>query len=495
MSDRRDLALVLSSNMPFVVVETTDENQVLAMLVEIATARSARGYRPLFRWSITDGLQRLDLDLEPQRHNAEPADVLRHIRSVQGPGIYALLDFHPFFNDPVNVRLLKDIALTAAEKRISLLLISHAVSLPPELCGFAASFEITLPTAKQARAAVEGLIEAYQAEHAPARVSVDGKALDLLVRNLQGLTLADATRLARNAIYQDGAIDAHDIPAVMEAKYALLSQDGILSYEYDTAALGEIAGFNNLRVWLNRRKSAFSEHRPEGLDPPRGILLVGVQGCGKSLAAKTAAALFGLPLLRLDFGALYNKYHGETEKNLRASLRMADTMGPCVLWVDEIEKGIATGQDDSGTSRRVLGTFLTWLAERKSAVFIVATSNDISALPPELVRKGRFDEIFFVDLPQPVARADILRIHLAARGLEPANFDLPSLVAATEGCSGAEIEQGVVGALYTAHATGQGLRTENLAAEFGRTRPLSIVMAESVAALRGWARGRTVAAD
>lgn len=495
MNNRRDLELVLSAGMPIVLIETSDESRVLAVLVEIAASSPARGYRPLFRWTITDGLQRLDLDLEPQRHNAEPADVLRHIRSVPGPGIYALLDFHPFLTDPVNIRLFKDIAHTAGTKDISLLLISHELRLPPELRGFSAQFDLRMPDAQQTRAAVEELITEYQTDHPTRAVKVDPKALELLIKNLRGLTVADTRRLARNAIYQDGAITHDDIPSIMQAKYQLLNRDGILSFEYDTAAFAEIAGFSSLKVWLNRRKAAFVEQRPAGLDPPRGVLLVGVQGCGKSLAAKAAAGLFGVPLLRLDFGSLYDKYHGETEKNLRAALRTAETMSPCVLWVDEIEKGLATGSEDSGTSRRVLGTFLTWMAERQSDVFLVATSNDITALPPELVRKGRFDEIFFVDLPQPVGRADILRIHLMARGVQTEAFDLPKLVAATAGYSGAELEQGVVSALYTAHATAQPLRTEQLLAEFKRTKPLSVVMAEPVAALRDWARLRTVPAN
>jgi hypothetical protein len=495
MNNRHDLEVVLKAGPPIIVIETTDESRILAVLVEIAASSAVRGYRPLFRWSITDGLQRLDLNLEPQRHNADPADVLGHIRSVDGPGIYVLLDFHPFLTDPVNVRMLKDIAITAAEKGISLLLISHEIGLPPELKGFEARFELRTPTPEQTRAAIDELIGEYKAEHPEAAVRIDPKALDLLVKNLKGLTLADTQRLARNAIHQDGAISDDDIPAIMQAKYQLLSQDGVLSFEYETAAFAEVAGFNSLKVWLNRRKAAFAGDKLPTLDPPRGVLLVGVQGCGKSLAAKSAAGLFGVPLLRLDFGALYSKYHGETEKNLRTSLETADVMSPCVLWIDEIEKGIATGQDESGTSRRVLGTFLTWMAERQSEVFLVATSNDITELPPELVRKGRFDEIFFVDLPQPVVRADILGIHMRARSIDARNFDLPQLVSATEGFSGAEIEQGLVSALYTAHATGQALQDEHLLAEFSCTRPLSVVMAEPVTALRDWAESRTVPAD
>ena len=494
MNDRRDLELVLESGTPLIVIETTDEARVLELLRAIALARSASSYRPLFRWSITDGLQRLDLDLEAQRHNAEPEEALRHIRAVAKPGIYALLDFHPFLNEPVHVRLLKDIALAATDTKVTLLLIGHRLDVPHELGGHTARFSLQLPDAKDRRA----IVERCAAEHANEsgrRVNVDEAALELLIQNLAGLTTADTERLARNAIRDDGAVTASDVPAVMKAKYQLLNRGGVLSFEYETTQLTELAGFRNLKHWLKQRAWAFRADRPPGLEPPKGILLLGVQGCGKSLAAKAAAGAFGLPLLRLDFGSLYNKYHGETERNLRESLQTAEVLSPCVLWLDEIEKGLATGDHDSGTARRVLGSFLTWMAERRTQVFLVATANEVSELPPELIRKGRFDEIFFVDLPPPPSRAEILTIHLRKRGLAPERLNLAELVTLTDGFSGAEIEQGVVSSLYAAHALGQEPDHSHLAAELRKTRPLSIIMAERVAALRAWAAGRTVPAE
>ncbi len=281
----------------------------------------------------------------------------------------------------------------------------------------------------------------------------------------------------------------------MAAKYRLLNTGGALSYEYDTAPFNEVAGFRNVKVWLQQRRAVFGAVRPPGLDPPKGILLLGVQGCGKSLAAKAAAAALNAPLLRLDFGSLYQKYHGETERNLRESLKTAETMSPCVLWFDEIEKGVASGHDDSGTSRRVLGSLLTWMAERRTDVLLVATANNIEQLPPELVRKGRFDEIFFVDLPTLAHRGDIFAIHLRKRGLEPSQFDLARLAAMTHGFSGAEIEQAIVSSLYAAHALRQEPTSVHVLAELGKTRPLSVLMAERVDALRRWARDRTVPAD
>ena len=440
MDGSRDLELVLRSRTPIVVIESQDEARMLQMLQNITMRRASTDYLPVFRWTITDGLQRLDISLEPQTLNSEPTDVLKHIRAVNKPGLYVLLDFHPFLEDPVNVRLLKDICIQFRDVERQVVLISHKVTVPQELDSFCARFDMALPDEKQRALIVQKTIGEYDDENPGKNVQVDPKAYELLVQNLSGLSYADTLRLARNAVFMDGAISKSDLPQVMQAKYELLNRGGTLQFEYDTATFGDIGGLSKLKSWLAQRRPAFrGDESAAHLDAPKGILLLGVQGCGKSLAAKAIAAVFGVPLLRLDFAAIYDKYHGETERKLRESLNTADVMAPCVLWIDEIEKGIAGRGGETGTSQRVLGTFLTWMAEKKSPVFVVATANDITSMPPELVRKGRFDEIFFVDLPNEETRASILAIHLSRRNQSLANFDVAALAREMEGFSGAEI--------------------------------------------------------
>jgi SpoVK/Ycf46/Vps4 family AAA+-type ATPase len=259
--------------------------------------------------------------------------------------------------------------------------------------------------------------------------------------------------------------------------------------------MGDVAGLGELKGWLRKRQAAFEDPgRAEefGLTPPKGLLLIGVQGCGKSLCAKAVAAEWKLPLIRLDPSNLYNRYVGESEKNLKRAIRVAEAMAPVVLWIDEIEKSFSQEDADGGPGQRIFGTFLGWLQDKKENVFVVATANDISKLPPELLRKGRFDEIFFVDLPEGDARRRILEIHLERRKRDPSKFDLVRLVDLTDGFSGAEIEQAIVSALYTAFSREEDLTTETIAEEIELTKPLSVTMAERIDALRAWAQDRAV---
>src|SRR6266850_3113174 len=490
-SPLRDLAAIVRSRIPLIAVESNEEPQIVSMVGQIARQLQLRG----FTWSVTEGLQAFSPADQPTESVIKSQEVLRYIKSAPPHCLFVLLDFHPYMTDNVHVRFLKDIALAYPKHFCTVVLLGNALPIPEELRPFTAYFRMPLPSSDELREIVYDVAGEWGTQHGFRSVQTTNKVLDLLIRNLTGLTATDARRLARKAINDNGVISESELPDVMRAKYELLGRDSPLSFEYETAQFADIGGMRRLRQWLEVRRSFFHEGALDTIDMPRGVLLLGVQGCGKSLAAKAAAGIFAMPLLRLDFGVLYSKYYGETEKNLRKALETADVMAPCVLWLDEIEKGLAVGDDDDGLSRRVLGTLLTWMSERKKPVFIVATANEIARLPSEMVRKGRFDEIFFVDLPAQANRRDILEIHLQKRCLDPATFDLEALAAATGGFSGAEIEQAIVSAMYTAHAQGRDVSQEDLLAEIQQTRPLSVLMAEQVQEIRDWAGGRTVPSD
>jgi SpoVK/Ycf46/Vps4 family AAA+-type ATPase len=489
MNDQRDLEVMIASRFPIIAIESQEETRALQLLSRIARARNLT----LFTWSAAEGLR--GAANGPQTLDA--AQVLRYIDSTGPAGVYVLLDFHPYLGNPVTVRLLKKIALDYEKTPRTLIFVSYSVPVPPELEKLTVRFQLSLPDEDAIKVIIKEEVQAWESAHAGAAVKGEREAFDTLLRHLSGLCAEDVQRLVRQAVADDGALTMADVDRLVSRKHELLGRDSVLSFEIDTVRFTDVAGLRNLKQWLDQRRDAFVGNAAAlGLDVPKGIMLLGVQGCGKSLAAKATAGAWAVPLMRLDFGTLYNKFLGETERNLREALKVADAMAPCVLWMDEIEKGVATNDNnaDGGESRRILGALLTWMAERTTRVFIVATSNDIEALPPELVRKGRLDEIFFVDLPGEAEREEIFRIHLRRRRQEPAVFDLPALVQASKGFSGAEVEQAVVAALYAAHAHGDTLATDHVLAELRRTRPLSVVMAERIAYLRAWAANRTVMA-
>jgi len=490
MSETRDLGLILDARIPIVAIESPDERRVLGLLVRFAMERGIA----FFEWSVTRGLRRGGLDPRPgdTAELTEPSDMLAHVARSPGPALYALCDLHPYLtNEPKVIRQLKDLALAFDELGNTLVLLSHEIKVPRELSRVTATVNLKLPSDEELLGIVRLQAQEWGRVNGGRKVKTDEVTLKKLVANLRGVSHADAHVLVRHAIH-DGVIDTSDIPEVNRLKFDLLDAEGVLHFEYETESFAHVAGLDNLKAWLALRREALTQ--ASGRDRPKGILLLGVQGSGKSLAAKAVAGFFGLPLLRLDFGTLYNKFFGETERNLRNSLKQAELMTPCVLWMDEIEKGIATGSSDNATSKRVLGTLLTWMSENKRPVFLVATSNDISELPPELLRKGRLDEVFFVDLPDGPTRREIFRIHLEKRSLDPALFAIDQLAARAEGFTGAEIEEAVVSARYLAASRAQSVCTEDIAASIDRTFPISVLRAESIDALRTWARGRTVPA-
>lgn len=493
MQDVNEIKLLLDARIPLVVIETFEEKKALDVLLKVANTQG----KDLHRWSLTDGLARLNFgpQLVPKGSALnDPEEMLRHIKQLQQPAMFALCDLHPFLADNAQVvRLLKDIALNHFAVPHTLVLLSYQLRLPPELSRYSASYALTLPSDDKIMEIIREEAKDWSDRHSGARVKTDNLTLKKLVNNLQGMSISDVRRLVRSAIWNDGSLNEDDLPKINKSKFALLDMEGVVSFEQQTEDFSNVGGLQNLKRWLLTRRGAFNDEDSK-LDRPKGILLLGVQGGGKSLAAKAVAGLWGLPLMRMDIGALYNKFHGETERNLREALKLADAMSPCVLWLDEIEKGMAQDGNDNGVSQRLLGTLLTWMAERRSRVFIVATSNDISRLPPELIRKGRLDEIFFVDLPDAAVRQDIFAIHLRKRGCDAQQFDLLRLADASDGFSGSEIEQAIIAALYSAAAEARALTTDILLGEIAATSPLSVVMAEQISQLRRWAEDRTIPA-
>jgi SpoVK/Ycf46/Vps4 family AAA+-type ATPase len=490
----KDLSLLLDSKVPILVIESHEEPRVLEMITRLAVNKNMG----LYTWSITEGLNLMGFgnNVSEDEASCVPEKVLRIIKSAKTPAIYALCDFHPYLKDePTNIRLLRDIAMQYQKLGHTVILLSHQLSLSAELKRYSARFELSMPTEAQLMAIVKEEANLWSQNNQGSPVKSDSATFKKLVNNLKGMPLQDARQLVRGVIYDDGAIRDHDLPEVNKAKFALMDMEGVLSFEYDTAKFTEVGGLNGLKHWLQDRQNAFTELDQSTPDSPKGIMLLGVQGSGKSLAAKAVAGMWGIPLLRLDFGSLYNKFFGETERNLRDALKLADTMSPCVLWLDEIEKGISVAESDKGISQRLLATLLTWMAERSSRVFLVATSNNIAELPPELVRKGRLDEIFFVDLPDLETRAEIFDIHINRRNETVPDLDSSKLAQLTDGFSGAEIEQIIVGALYTSAAREEPLSMSYLIDAIQNTNPLSVVMAEKIFQLRAWADGRTISAN
>jgi SpoVK/Ycf46/Vps4 family AAA+-type ATPase len=360
-------------------------------------------------------------------------------------------------------------------------------------------FEFDLPGAPELQALVADTVRRITRDHPGARVRLSREDVDGLVSDLQGLTLFEAERALARAYFEDGALDGADREGVRTSKRELVQGGGLLEFIPAPEGLDQIGGLDRLKRWLRTRQSGFSPAPGQpALDAPRGILLLGVQGCGKSMAAKAVASAWGLPLLSLDAGRLLAPYIGESERNLREALRRVERIAPCVLWIDEIEKAFVSTrstESDGGVSKRLLGALLTWMQERKARVFLVATANSVEELPPEMMRKGRVDEVFFVDLPGEEARREIFRLHLAKRREEAARFDLDALAAAAGGFSGAEIEQVIVSALYEARSAGLPLDDAAILVALRSTRPLSVVRAEKINALRAWAAGRCVPAD
>jgi hypothetical protein len=481
-------SLILSYH-SIIAVETSEEERVGPMLEALARQLGL----VMFEWSATRGLLRLP-GTAAFFGTTDAAGALRHLEGLTVEVLVHLKDFTPHLTNPAVVRAVRDLAAKFHRTRSALVLSGDPVELPRELDRSAVFVEWRLPGEKELRGIVGSVARTLRARQ-NVRVSLESHHVDELARALRGLTSAQATQTIAWAGIDDGELGASDIQRVIRRKGEILrGGGGVVDFLPIPDEPMQLAGFGRLKRWLERARVGFTpDARALNLEPPRGLLLVGVQGCGKSLAAKFVASEWKLPLLKLDFAALYDKYIGESEKNLRRAFAIAESMAPSVLWIDEIEKGLAgdgSSESDGGVSRRILGSLLTWLQEKDESVFVVGVANDLFALPPELLRKGRFDEIFFVDLPGEEERIEIFRIHLALRKQDPASFDLPRLAEATAGFSGAEIEQAVIASLYRSLHEKRPLDEELICEEVRETVPLSVSRAEDVARLRATAAGR-----
>jgi ATP-dependent 26S proteasome regulatory subunit len=490
---REELALLVNSRHPIVTVETSEEQRFSALLEQVAEQLGI----PLYVWSVTTGLGRFG---GAALYNSDqPEQALTTIASIQGDGIFLLKDFCRYCDNDRISRRLRDLADGFRTARRSIVLLGAAIQLPPELEADAVAFQLGLPSVEELVGGVKATLAELNRSQGIA-TSLDATGVGQLAKNLAGLSEDEALRVLRQSVLARRRADAGLLDDVLEAKRQAMHTGGLLETIKRDTSFGDVAGLQRLREWIGKRKSALTpEGQRFGLVPPKGVLITGVQGCGKSLAAKAIAGEWGYELARLDAGALYDKFVGESEKRLKKALDVAQKISPVVLWIDEIEKAFASagssGDADAGLSQRLLATLLTWMQDRESGVFLAATSNNITILPPEMLRKGRFDEIFFVDLPSVASRTALFALHIRKRGRDAPGFDLAKLAGASDGFSGAEIEQVIAAGLYTAFSQKQQLSTEILLAEIQATQPLSVTRAEEITAIRGWAKSRAVPAD
>ncbi|MDX2017397.1 MAG: AAA family ATPase [Planctomycetota bacterium] len=498
--DAQKLASWLRQRHAAVRIVTTEEHDALTV------ARGAGDTLRLDRWcwSSVQGLRGDVLENSPaEPHTENPAAALAHAATkLPERAMLITLDLAPHLDEPRTLRALRETVESFRARGSRLVMIDHAAHGPDVLATFTTRLDLSPPDDAELEALLKRVLRGAGRGEAGRGAKLDVQItrgqFDALLRTLRGLSRRQAESVIADAI-SDGTLDAEDLPRVIASKRALLRGAGVLEPVDAPASMDQIGGLSALKAWLGARAGAFSDKAEAfGLVPPRGVMLLGVQGAGKSLACKAIAAAWNRPLLRLDPGALYDRYVGESERRLREALRQAEAMAPAVLWIDEIEKAFASAASrstDGGLSQRMFGALLTWMQEHREPVFLVATANDIEALPPELLRKGRFDEIFFVDLPTPEAREAIFAIHLKKRKRDPGAFDLARLARASEGYSGAEIEQGVLAALHEAFAKGRDVTTDSLENALRASPPLSVTMSEKIEALRAWARGRCVPAD
>jgi SpoVK/Ycf46/Vps4 family AAA+-type ATPase len=495
MNVHDEIRLYLRARVALIVLVTVEEQRAIEVLDEVRRGRGSDS--DLVVWDIADrfdskaGLQLPDA--------ADPGTALEKIkeRALKAPGrrdLYVLKDFHEFWDkDPRVRRRLRNLAQQLVYTGSSLVVTTPKRSIPVELRDDAVLVEMPLPTVDALRSELDGLID----DTAGVRSQLTAQGRAKLAQAALGLTAAQAKRAFAKAIVRDDVLDDRDIDTVLAEKKAVIRESQALEFYSSEETPDDIGGLDSLKKWLALRERAFGDEAAAyGLPAPKGLALIGIPGTGKSLTAKMVSGLWRLPLLRLDVGALFGSLVGESEERVRRALRLAETVAPCVLWIDELDKGFAAGDLDGGTSQRVFGTILTWMQEKTAPVFAVATANDVTALPPETLRRGRFDEVFFLDLPTEAERREIITVHLRKRRRDPAQFDVYHLAQISDGYTGAELEQAIVDAMYQAFAEDRDIRTGDITTAIGRTVPLSRSQREVIERLRGWLRdGRAQSAS
>lgn len=494
-NDLNRLEQLLRARYPFIFMPTLEEDEALAVVRDVVL----RMPYALRLWSIVGGVRDgLVAGIAPVQDTEHPAAAMYYMARQADISINVMLDLSGHLRDERTLRACRDLVRHCRESSSHLILIDHQDELPPALASQALRMDLSLPDAKELEEVIRDTLMHLHRENR-IDTNISKGAYQSIIRNLAGLTRRQVRQIITEVVVEDRKFDEADLNTVMARKRQIIHRGGLLEYVETLADLNEIGGMKRLKAWLQSRRHSLTDEAVKfGISAPRGVLMLGVQGAGKSFCAKAIATAWQRPLLRMDVGALYDRYVGESERRLRDALQQTEMMAPVILWIDEIEKAFASAASrstDGGLSQRMFGSLLTWMQEHTAPVFLVATANDIEALPPEMLRKGRFDEVFFVDLPCEQTRREVLTIHIRRRQRDPAKFDLERLAKACEGFSGAEIEQAIISSLHDAFATGADLDTERLLATMKQSPPLSVTMSEKMTALRSWAQRRCVPAD
>lgn len=496
MSFQNELETLIRARYPILYIISSEEVRVQNLVVEIGKQRQKK----VFEWSYSSGIVPAGTSIQSQKHRSaatkDPLAALDQVIEQVEPALFIFKDFHPFLtkNNFAVVRKLKEIALHLKNSFKTILLISPVMEIPTELEKEITVLNYPLPSREDLSELLDKIIADVK-QFKQVVIELDAPGRERLLQAALGLTLGEAENVFAKIIVKDQRLSGDDVNEVFAEKQQIIRKSGLLEYYATSEGFANVGGLAVLKDWLGKRAMAFSdEARSFGLPAPKGILMLGVQGCGKSLCAKAVSTQWQLPLLRFDMGRMFGSLVGSSEENVRRAIAVAESVAPAILWVDEIDKAFAgsqgSGATDGGTTARVFGTFLTWLSEKSAPVFVVATANDISQLPPELLRKGRLDEIFFVDLPSREERMEVFRIHLQKRGRDASKFDLEALTDAGHQFSGAEIEEAINSALYDAFYAKTELTTEHVLTALGQTVPLAKTMDEQINRLRSWAEGR-----